>query len=253
MTSHVEQLIIQKAKKKEGYYICPIGCTTIRNPFTVTFENATIINLRETSSTLIIKCKKMSQYMDELNERIMDIVRENSGSWFNSTIDDELIEEYYISTLQYDKKRGETLRLKVKNIDEIETDIVQTSCSIELVLKYLKFYKQKFFPEFEVITLTPSSTQDALFCSDSEHDEKDSNFDDDDDEEVPKPTYEEVQTIKNDTLSKLTSKEKHIKCLIRDLEEKNIHILDAIQSLEKCVHLDSIIKLCDAYQNLICE
>jgi hypothetical protein len=115
-SSNIDYLTIQKAKKKEGFYLCPIGCNGIKTPFVITFNKAKLLNLRETSSTVIIKCKNMSKYMDELNEKIIDTVHNNSGAWFNSSIDDELIEEYYISTLQYDKKKGETLRLKIKNM-----------------------------------------------------------------------------------------------------------------------------------------
>ena len=255
MSSDVEHLTIQKAKKKEGFYLCPIGCNGVRTPFVITFNKAKLLSLRETSSTVIIKCRGMSKYMDELNDKIVDTVRDNSGAWFNSTIDDELIEEYYISTLQYDKKRGETIRLKVKNIDELEQDMLDTTGTLTVCLKYLKFYKQKFFPEFDIASFEPvaqNSDNLPLFGSESEE-EEDVDFDDDAEEEIPKPSYEELQVMKHDLITKLQAKNTTLRLSYTALKQQIETFQDAIQNLQMCEEHDNIIKMCDAYQNLICE
>lgn len=257
MSSYIEHLTIQKAKKKEGFYLCPIGCNGLKTPFVIMFNKTKILNLRETSSTVIIKCKAMSKYMDELNDKIIDTVRDNSGAWFNSSIDDELIEEYYISTLQYDKKRGETIRLKVKNIDELDQDLLDTTGSLTVCLKYLKFYKQKFFPEFDIVSFNPhKETSDVhnipMFGSDSE-DEDCGDFDEEAEEEIPKPSFEEIQSMKSEILKQLYAKYDTFHCQAVSIQEQLEIFTNAIKNLETSNEHDDIIKICDAYQNLICE
>lgn len=250
MSSPIDDLIIQKAKKKEGFYVCPIGCITVNNPFSLYFDKVTILQLRETSGSLVFKCKPMCKYMDELNEKIIDIVRENSGSWFKTSIDEDFIEEYYISTLQYDKKRGETIRLKVKNIDELDHDVVDTNGTLHVTLKNLKFYKQKFFPVFEFVSFVPCADNlphdEDMFClNDEEWDE--------DDDEVPKPTFDEVHLMKHETISSLTNKHMSLMELINNTNETCSVLENAIEQLKNCKDLNTIIQMCETYQNLICE
>jgi len=257
MSSNIEHLTIQKAKKKEGFYLCPVGCIEMKTPFVITFNTAKMLYLRETSSTIIIKCKNMSKYMDELNDKIIETVRDNSRAWFNSSIDDELIEEYYISTLQYDKKRGETIRLKVKNIDELDHDLLDVTGSLTVCLKYLKFYKQKFFPEFDIVSFKPNEHVGdihniPMFSSESE-DEDGVDFDNEAEEEIPKPSFEEIYTMKAEMLNQLYSRNEMLKSQMTDIQRQLESFTDAIQNLEKSNEPNNIIKICDAYQNLICE
>jgi hypothetical protein len=256
MSSDVQHLTIQRAKKKEGFYLCPVGYKGNRTPFTITFEKAKILCIRETSSTVIIKCKVMSKYMDELNDKIVDTVRDNSGVWFNSTIDDELIEEYYISTLQYDKKQGETIRLKVKNIEVFDHDIIDTIGTLTVCLKYLKFYKQKFFPEFDIESFKSSvinSDSLPLFGSDSDDDDNGVDFDYDADEEIPKPSFEELEAMKIELLNKLHSKDACLQSELMKINQMSEKCQDAIRNLQNCNEPNNIIKMCEDYQNLICE
>jgi hypothetical protein len=252
MSSPIDNLVIQKAKKKEGFYICPIGCNTMKYPFSLYFDKVTILQLRETSGSLVFKCKPMCKYMDELNDRIIDIVRENSGSWFNTSIDEDFIEEYYISTLQYDKKRGETIRLKVKNIDELDQEVLETNGTLHVTFKNLKFYKQKFFPEFEFVSFNPlldTSTHDENMFSLNDED-----WDEDvDDDEVPKPTFDEVQLMKQETISSLTNKHMNLMDLINSTNARCLVLDNAIEQLKSCKDLNTIIQMCETYQNLICE
>jgi hypothetical protein len=255
MSCDVQHLTIQKAKKKEGFYLCPIGYKGIKTPFSITFDKAKILCLRETSNTVIIKCKSMSKYMDELNDKVIDTVRQNSGTWFNSNIDDELIEEYYISTLQYDKKRGETIRLKVKNIDEFDNDILDTTGTLTVCLKYLKFYKQKFFPEFDIETFKPydSHSENSPFFGIDSDDGESVEFDYDAEEEIPKPSFEELQAMKSETILKLRSKDARLQSELLTITQMSERYHDAIRNLQSCNEPNNIIKLCEDYQNLICE
>lgn len=249
----VTDIHIGKAKKREGFYICPIATASSKSPFTVCFTNATILELKETSHTVIMKCKSMTRYMDALNDIILDVVRDQSAAWFNTRIDDDLIDEYYISTLQYDKKRGETIRMKVKNIEDIEEQFNEGKVNVVVALKYLKFYKQKFFPEFELQLIEHASSNGrgaALEFLEASDDEAGFTSDED---ELPLPSVEEIQAMRSEHISKLHETKRALEESYTAIAEKLTKVGDAIYQLETCNDFATIIRLCEEHQNVTCE
>jgi hypothetical protein len=240
MMTDVGTLAFSKAKKKEGFYICPVKGT-----FTLRLDNVSIVSIKDTSNTLILKCKdkQITKYMDDFNHKILSIVTENSSSWFNTNIDSDLIEEYYISTLQYDKKRGETIRLKIKNIDDIENakDLGEY-VSIALSLKYLKFFKQKFYPEFQVeLVETIENNNNFEMYSDDEFYG--------DEEEHPVPSFEEVMTMKEECMNTLRNKCDELTEKLCEIENQYNECFEKLAKLDNCENLTDIIKLCEMYSN----
>lgn len=236
----IEKLAFSKAKKKEGFYVCPVKGT-----FTLRLDNVSIISIKETSNTLVLKCKDKdtTRYMDELNHKILGIVIQNSSSWFNTNIDSDLIEEYYISTLQYDKKRGETIRLKLKNIDDIEeAKDLGEYVSIAVSLKYLKFFKQKFYPEFhvELIEAVENHNTFELYSDDDVCE---------DEEEHPVPSFEEVMTMKEECLKMLRSKCDELTEKLCEIETEYNENFEKLAKLDSCENITDIIKLCEIYFN----
>lgn len=238
--SEIEHLAFSKAKKKEGFYICPVKGT-----FTLKLDNVSIISIKDTSNTLILKSKdkETTKYMDDFNHKILEIVTQNSSSWFNTNIDNELIEEYYISTLQYDKKRGETIRLKLKNIDDIEdTKDLGEYVSIALSLKYLKFFKQKFYPEFQVeLVETQENYSNLEMYSDDEFYG--------DEEEHPVPSFEEVIAMKEECMKVLRNKCDELTEKLCEIEKEYNEYFEKLAKLDNCENLTDIIKLCEIYSN----
>jgi hypothetical protein len=236
----IENLAFSKAKKKEGFYICPVKGT-----FTLRFDNVSIVSIKDTSNTLILKCKdkEISKYMDDFNHMILKIVTDNSSSWFNTNIDKDLIDEYYISTLQYDKKRGETIRLKLKNIDDIEeAKDLGEYVSIALSLKYLKFFKQKFYPEFQVELVEATEDHSNLeMYSDDEF------FGDE--EEHPVPSFEEVMIMKEECMKTLRNKCDELTEKLCEIEKEYNESFEKLAKLDNCEKLTDIIKLCEMYSN----
>ena len=237
--SDIKNLAFSKAKKKEGFYICPVKGT-----FTLRFDNVSVISIKDTSNTLILKCKDkdITKYMDEFNNMILRIVTKNSSSWFNTNIDSDLIEEYYISTLQYDKKRGETIRLKLKNIDDIENvkDLGE-HVSIALSLKYLKFFKQKFYPEFQVelVEAIENHSNLEMYSDDEFYGE----------EEHPLPSFEEVMTMKEESIKSLRNKCDELTKQLCEIEKEYNENFEKLATLDNCEKLTDIIKLCELYSN----
>lgn len=247
-SSCIDDMVVGKARKKEGYYICPIGCEERKVPFVISLNKAKIVTVKETSNTLVLKCKDAAatRFMDELNERIIDEVRTNSSTWFNSSIDNDLIDEYYISTLQYDRKQGETIRIKCTNLEDIEAGTAKlANLQIVLTLKHLKFFKQKFFAEFQVEGIESVASG--------------SGFVDDDDEdcfvedECPLPSYDEVMAIKQETLAKMGAVRAQIATELDQLSIKNEQVKSFVKNLEMVKDLYDIIKMCEEGQIILCD
>lgn len=243
MSSAIDTIVIGKARKNEGFYICNVT-TSDKSPFVVTIDKAQVLTIKETSNTVILKSKCCVRYMDDLNDKIIDIVKQNSSNWFSTSIDNELIDEYYISTLQYDKKRGETIRIKVRNIDEIMDKQISGHVKLVLVLKYLKFYKQKFFAEFNIESVETTELCNDVFLDD----------DCEDDQEYALPSYEEVQAIRMDCLQKLYSSRNKILEQMEKCQTQSQILDDAIENLEMCTDMNQITELCEEYQMmLVCD
>lgn len=247
-TTSIETLTIGKAKKKEGFYVCPVKCS-----FTIVFPKSSIVTIKETSNTLILKSKDktMTRYMDDLNDKILNIVKENSASWFHSRIDDDLIEEYYISTLQYDKRKGETIRLKLKNIEEVEeAKDFDTDVKVVVTFKGLKFYKQKFYPEFQVNLVEALEGSNEPMFHDDEH--QDEIFVDED--EHPLPSYEEVMSMKEDYLRSLKKSCDELADQLRQIEIMYNDKFEKLTNLSSCENVAEIIEMCEDYtKSLECD
>lgn len=243
MSSAIDTIVIGKARKNEGFYICNVT-TSDKSPFVVTLDKAQVLTIKETSNTVILKSKCSVRYMDDLNDKIIDIVKQNSSNWFSTSIDNELIDEYYISTLQYDKKRGETIRIKVRNIDEIIDKQISGHVKLVLVLKYLKFYKQKFFAEFNIESVETTELCNDVFLDD----------DCEDDQEYALPSYEEIQVIRMDCLQKLYTFRNKILEQMEQCQTQSQKLDDAIENLEMCTDMNQITELCEEYQMmLVCD
>jgi hypothetical protein len=252
-SSPIDDIVIGKAKKREGYYICPIGCEERKVPFIICLNKAKIISVKETSNTIVVKCKNATRYMDDLNEKIINIVRTNSSSWFNSSIDTDLIDEFYISTLQYDRKLGETIRIKCSNPEDIEEKHLQTPSHIILTLKHLKFYKQKFFAEFQVEDIDVDNANTLAGHCFVDDDDEQGAFSMDDEDECPLPSVEEVMAIKNDTLTKLGELQTQLTQEVQKLNTKLENICDFVQKIETTKDLYQIIKMCEDIEILNCD
>lgn len=246
-SNSLDDIIVQKAKRKDGVYVCNVYLKG-KQPFCLWFPSATILDTRKSSNTIIVQSKKMNRYMDELNERIIAIVKENTYSWFNTNIDEELIDEYFISTLGFNKKCGEFIRLKLTNIEELEDHVhANGKYDINLTLRHIKFYKQKFYPEFQIEEIKPAQSE-PVFVDDESDD-----FVVDEEEDEPLPSFDEVDSMRHDFLTKLGLLRDTVHNQVSELQDKLKQVESHISNLQNCSDVHSIIKACDECQNFVCE
>ena len=236
-SSAISTLTISKARKKNGYYACPIYSEK-RYPFYINIQDATLLSVKEIGSTLTLKCKNILSYMDNITSMLLRVVELNHTEWFNSSIDETFIEEYFTTPIHYDNNNGIVLRLKIKNIEDIDHAYVGNKINVILVLKNITFLRQKFYPLFEVHSLTMSSSSQQAVV---ESDEEDVDVEDED----VVPSFEEVLAMKNEKLSNMKSECKALKTNIDNLSKKFDNILQNISNLESCKTIDEILKYCE--------
>jgi hypothetical protein len=209
---------VGKARKKNGHYTCPIYSNK-KEPFYVHFNGALVMGIKDVGNTVILK------------------VELNHTEWFNSSIDESFIEEYFTTPIHYDNKNGVALRLKLKNIEDIEHIHVNNKINVTFVLKNITFLRQKFYPVFEVHSIA-SIEQEQDFPIDV--DEIDEEVDDD-----VVPSFEEVMAIKNETLQQLQT---HTSVLQKEIDTSTTRLRNLLTyktKLENCNLIGEILKYCE--------
>ena len=154
----------------------------------------------QTSSSILIKHKQMFMYMADLSDHIIHVVKEHCEAWFNNNMDIELIEDYYVNPVKFHKVHGSVMKIKLVNGSIEFSDKNSIKANIVIVLKGLRFLKQKFSLEWEVREWSPSTTNDIEFDLLESDDLSTS-----EDEDLPEPIPDDVDAIKKSLLAQLAS------------------------------------------------
>jgi len=221
----LENMVICKPKKTmNGTYVCPIYLTDAKDAFQVQFDNSTIVNIHPslpTETVLSLHNKQYCNFVFDLNQRIISIVKKNCVEWFRNNMDIDLVDDYYINPLAYDKKYGDIIKIKCSNeLDEDEYDLKKLY-DITITFKQLRFSKQKFLLECTVESIEESK---SMFFMDEEEESADEV-----EEEPPEPSQEELESIKNEFLSLITSKIRGLGTSFETVQQRD----DLETSLEK--------------------
>ena len=167
-----------------------------------TLDNALVFPQASLSSVLI-KHKQLCMYMADLSDHIIHVVKEHCEAWFNNNMDIELIEDYYVNPVKFHKVHGNVIKVKLTN-DKSQArefpDKDSIKANVVIVLKGLRFLKQKFSLEWEVREWSPSITNDIEFDLLESDDLSTS-----EDEDLPEPIPDDVDAIKNNLIARLAS------------------------------------------------
>jgi len=98
---------------------------------------------------------EVNHLLYDVAEHIINVVKNNFSTWFNSQMSEDLVDDFFSHPLTYDKKYGDVIRAKVDNVD-IVTDLNQRS-NLVLVLNHIRIYKQKFQLEWTIESIECSS------------------------------------------------------------------------------------------------
>lgn len=249
----VNLMQIQRPKKNgSNTYLCSISFEKKRNPYTINIKNAKILKLSELSTPgdsylyLIPKSRADFNNIYDINEKIVDVVKENSESWFNNNMNLELIDDYYTSTLIYDKSYGDIIKLKIvgslyPEINELDKNKFY---DFKITLLQLRFFKQKFVLETSIDAYQESEA--ICFINDSDEEQHDEPTDTEVEVDVS-PSQEEVEMMRQELIGKYSKVIKELDDKISEkktLESDRNIFLEKRKILEELTDENQILRIC---------
>ena len=119
-------------------------------------------------------------FMADFNDHIIDTVKSNCFDWFNSNMNVELIDEYYVNPLKYDKEYGYLIK-----INNGEHDIDENGkYNMTIDVKGLRFLKQKYNIEWCISNIDISDDIDFKL--------DDNDFSEVSEEDIPAPIHDDI-------------------------------------------------------------
>lgn len=163
-------------------------------------EHKKIKHLTKHYTILFVKIdRKTCRKFIKFDQHCINQVKANVSSWFAKALDENVIEEYYTTSVQLvnddkDKHGGYVLKLKLQGQEEI---LKPGFYDLVISLKGVRFYKQRFIPEWE---LTTADLMERDFLNSLQSDEEESSWEAEMIEEniVPEPDIETLTMIHND-------------------------------------------------------
>ena len=161
----INDIKFTKPKKIDGKsYICQLYFPQDPNKRKIVkaeFYSVKVIKVQKSGNDFIIllKNKNMQNFMCDLNTHIVDTVKSNCLEWFGSVMDTELIEDYFTSTIIYNKTHGDLIKIHCSNIEYVKA-FLNKKCEILISFDKIKFHKQNFHLECSIISCSPGKEQD---------------------------------------------------------------------------------------------
>jgi hypothetical protein len=200
-------------------------------------KNVKVLNIKhvEDDQYIYMKHKDVIKNMCEITSDVIESVKGNCDKWFKTILSEDLIEDYYINPIMYDKDKGRIIKLKVLNNLDVEQIPGYVDMNIEL--KYIKFYKQKFILEWNIILLNDNAHEgggDIECATDSETD----------DDDVPSPYNEELEILRQEYINRVKTK---LSTLLKDqnMFEENLRILE-----QEDISVSVLSRVCDDLDKL---
>ena len=200
---------IEKPKKNaNGTYDGMIYKNSKKEHVQLSISNAKVVKTRLHNSDwyLYIQHPSIAKQVSSINSEVIQIVKENCGSWFKSSLSDELIEDYFTSNIIYDKEMGQVIRFKCLNdISDLEQNVY---VNVEMTLKKIRFFKQKFVIEWDIEEIEVMDQCAIIDLNEIEELE-----------DIPVPLVEEIEALKTTYKTHMEKKIIGVKCELAMLEK----------------------------------
>jgi len=233
----LNNIIISKPKKIDNTYVCNIYYPVKKEYLELSFDNVLLLSVKplkhRNEFTIDFKNKLYNNFICDLNDFIIQTVKEKSPVWFDNNMNTDLIADYYTNPLIYDKKHGDIIRFKCVGNEDYIKSIINKKINIKLQFNYIRFYRQKFLIECEILTIEENNKY-LIADEDTESDY-----------ENPEPTIDDINIIKTECLHNVTN-------YLTELKNK-INMLETFQEkLLNTYDIGNIINICDELEKL-CE
>ena len=162
----------------------------------------------------LFKQNELRDFMEDLDEHIIQQVKQNYKDWFVSNMDPQLIDEYFSNNLLFKKPFGDIVKLQCNTIFDEHVLKSNQQYTMTLTFKNLIFLKQKFYLECSI-----SNVQECenFAISDSKSDGCIS-------DEFPEPSHEDIMSMKTDYIDA----KKHN---IKNLENEISLLYDSVKKM----------------------
>jgi len=222
---HLGSMSIQKPKKhQESLFGKVVGDNG--NQLSYYFYNVHVIQHKRVShhdgayTVLYIKAPKdITRKLVEFDSFCKDHVRMNASKWFAKSLDENVIDEYYMSSVVLSPDEGCLVKLKLKNVEEL---LQPMRYDILLSIRGLRFYKQRFVAEWELCGVKRLETDFVNSYDEDESDEEliygaaDSG--------VVEVTADDLHAISTDLIFRVKSKMGSIEGQIEPLQKELIRL-----------------------------
>jgi hypothetical protein len=239
----VSDIIISKPKRDGSTYLATICYQRKKNACEICIKGATCIM---SNNAVLIKSKSFMDFMSDLNEYVIDIVKQNCEEWFNNNMSLDLIDEYYSNPMKYDKVYGYVVRIK----HEGDISQKQGKVNVRLKLNGLRFLKQKFGLEWDVVSVTEDMKRGFEFDM---VESEESMSDVASDEDIPEPIPDDVSDIKNQYFTQLREIKKSLQTAHENILAEIAQVDDALLQIENADNFKVLSKIYDSIENLQCS
>lgn len=149
------QVVISKPKKQEDSLFGRISFGQGNETAKTYFYNVQCIHHKRVGDYSVIYIKvprPVLHTLAEFDEHAKAHVRENAARWFTKSLDENVIDEYYMSSLVTLPKDGTVAKLKLIGSPSIEL-LDPGRYDLMLGIKGLRFFKQRFVAEWELLAV----------------------------------------------------------------------------------------------------
>lgn len=212
---------IEKPKKNaNGTYEGLIYANNKKQPVNLSISNAKVVHtkLHNEDWYLYIQHPSVAKEVSLINSEVIQNVKDNCSTWFRNALTDDLIEDYFTSNIVFDKDLGQVIKFKCLNdISDLESN---TFVNLEMALKKIRFFKQKFIIEWDIEEIEVIDPYAIIDLDDAEELE-----------DIPMPMADEIESMKQASMEQLETRTRELNIEI-DLLRNMMSRLKSVTSMK---------------------
>ena len=241
MSMIIEVQITKPKRQENGTYQADIlhKGSKENNPVTLKMKQAYIFAIKEMkrdkhddtnqepSFSLFFKHSSIADTLCDINQQVVDIVKQNCSTWFRTSLSDDMIDDYFVNNIMYDKKKGKYV--KIKCVNDISQVPVNVMVNLEVSLQHIRFYKQQFVLEWviEEVEILNDVVQDK------------------DEEDIPYPNNADLRDIQHRTLQKANALLHCVQSIMKKMDEYKSSIDLIMTNAKASTDINSLVSYCD--------
>lgn len=148
---------IKDPKKDDDVYVCRIHYNG-QKKMELSMTMVRIVEIKESVAYIRLP-KEWLRTLLEIEDAALRIAKNKASTWFNNRLTEDIVEEYFSSSIIVHKKYGQVLKVTCRN--SVSGLVCGTLSNIVLNLNSLKFYKKKFNLVWSIDEQIPIRTLDA--------------------------------------------------------------------------------------------